>query len=63
MILNPHETHEISYILGDLSQLARQTGKEYVVFRCVLSGELHWGIYTGEEGDFDPMNDILIRPN
>jgi hypothetical protein len=61
MVVSPIEGHELAYILGDLSQSVRNKGGEYVVYKCLFSGELKWAEYDGEEGSFDPQSDILIR--
>lgn len=62
MILSPMQGHELAYIIGDVSKIARATGKEYIVFRCPLSDEYRWGEFSEDDTDtFDPFNDILIR--
>ena len=61
MVVSPVEGHELAYILGDLAQVVRNKGGEFVIYKCPLSDELRWAEYDGEEGSFDPQSDILIR--
>lgn len=62
MIVSPMEAYEMAYILGDLSESAKKTGEEYIVYRCPVSKQLMWGVYDPMEDaeTYDPHSDILI---
>lgn len=62
MQLNPNDAHELAYLIGDLSGLCQRTSETYLVYKCPLSQEWKWGIFTeDDEETFDPTSDILIR--
>lgn len=62
MIVSPTQAHELAYLIGDVSQLARETGRDYLIYQCQISSEYRWGELTEDDLEtIDPHNDIIIR--
>lgn len=58
MVLSPRQSHELAYLLGDIANLAREKGGEYII-HLRPSGPT-WRPYHPSVDDFDPETDILV---
>lgn len=58
MELTSRQGHELAYLLGDLSNLAKEKGGEYII-HLRPSGPV-WHPFHPSVDEFDPKTDILI---